>query len=167
LRHHVHRRRIGVPKGLLRYLSLKLLQRQPMSGSEITEKIEEFTNWKPSPGSIYPLLANLQETDLIEPYTDADPGLKQFNITEKGKKEMEEMQRHPENIKARHISMRKLFWIMHRNMEEETFESLNQLLETIDASHLQIAKSDQQKQELKHILDTTAKAIKQLGVHQQ
>jgi DNA-binding PadR family transcriptional regulator len=118
LRHHVHRRRIGVPKGLLRYLSLKLLQRQPMSGSEITEKIEEFTNWKPSPGSIYPLLANLQETDLIEPYTDADPGLKQFNITEKGKKEMEEMQRHPENIKARHISMRKLFWIMHRNIRK-------------------------------------------------
>ena len=65
-RRHRPRRRIGVPKGLLRYISLKLLANHPMSGIEITEKIEEFTNWRPSPGSVYPLLASLEEKGFID-----------------------------------------------------------------------------------------------------
>ena len=50
---------IGVPRGLLRFLVLRMLSEKPMSGAEIAEKIEAQTSgrWKPSPGSIYPLLA--------------------------------------------------------------------------------------------------------------
>ena len=53
----------GVPRGLLRFLVLKFLSEKPMSGAEIVNKIEHETGgkWKPSPGSIYPLLAGLQE----------------------------------------------------------------------------------------------------------
>jgi DNA-binding PadR family transcriptional regulator len=49
----------GVPRGLLRLLVLKMLNEKPMSGAEISEQIEKQTNghWKPSSGSIYPLLA--------------------------------------------------------------------------------------------------------------
>ncbi|MBS7627233.1 PadR family transcriptional regulator, partial [Candidatus Bathyarchaeota archaeon] len=47
-----------VPKGFLRYKVLKLLKEKPMAGSEIMGVIEEQTGgyWRPSPGSIYPLL---------------------------------------------------------------------------------------------------------------
>ena len=53
----------GVPRGLLRFLVLKFLVERPMSGAEIVGKIARETGgkWKPSPGSIYPLLATLQE----------------------------------------------------------------------------------------------------------
>ena len=46
---------VGVPRGLLRFLVLKMLSEKPMSGTEIAKQIEEQTGgrWKPSPGSIY------------------------------------------------------------------------------------------------------------------
>jgi len=37
------RRTAGVPRGLLRFLVLKLLKEKPMSGAEIVEKIEKET----------------------------------------------------------------------------------------------------------------------------
>ena len=53
----------AVPKGFLRYQVLELLNEKPLSDSEITNEIEKKTNgcWKPSPGSVYPLLAWLQD----------------------------------------------------------------------------------------------------------
>ena len=111
LRHHKPRRRIGMPKGLLQYLSLKLIQREPMSGSEIMESMEEYTDWRPSPGSIYPMLARLQENGFIESYVDADPDLKRFQITEKGTTELNEVHRRSDHFGARQKSMRKMYWI--------------------------------------------------------
>jgi DNA-binding PadR family transcriptional regulator len=132
-----------------------------MSGIEITEKIEDFTNWRPSPGSVYPLLANLQENEFIEPYSNADQGLKQFTITEKGIDELKELYQQPDHFGSRQKSMRKMYWIMHRNMTEDVYESLDQLLERIEATHKTI-ESDEQRLRLKNILDETANAINQL-----
>jgi DNA-binding PadR family transcriptional regulator len=160
-RHHRSRRRIGVPKGLLHYISLKLLEKSPMSGSEITEKIEDFTNWRPSPGSVYPLLASLQEKGFIEPYPNAGPGLKQFIITEKGIEELKEIHQHSDHFRSRQKSMRKMYWIMHRNFTEEVYESLEQLLERIEAVHKTI-ESDEQRLKLKNILDKTTDAITEI-----
>jgi DNA-binding PadR family transcriptional regulator len=78
-----------VPKGFLRYQVLRLLREKPMSGSEIMEEIERQTGgrWKPSPGSIYPLLAWLQENSYTEgiPREEKDV-IKRYTLTEKGKK---------------------------------------------------------------------------------
>ncbi len=75
-----------VPKGFLRYRVLKLLDSTPMSGSEITKKLEEQTEgrWKPSPGSIYPLLAQLQENSFIEE-ASSDGGVKRYRLTDSGR----------------------------------------------------------------------------------
>ncbi|MCW4013017.1 MAG: PadR family transcriptional regulator, partial [Candidatus Bathyarchaeota archaeon] len=73
--HRHHRPPIGVPRGMLRPITLILLNEKPMSGSEIAEEIEYYAEWKPSPGSIYPLLSSLQETGFIEPNEDSDPSL--------------------------------------------------------------------------------------------
>ncbi len=164
-RHHRPRRRIGVPKGLLRYLSLKLIHREPMSGSEIMESMEEYTDWRPSPGSIYPMLARLQENGLIEPYSDADPDLKRFKITEKGITELKEAHRHPDHFGACQKSMRKMYWILHRGMLKDMYESLSNLVETVEATYEKISESEEYKQELIQVLDDAAKAIKELGEH--
>ena len=82
-----------VPKGFLRYYILKLLAEKPMSGSEIAQEIYIRTEelWKPSPGSIYPLLSRLKEKEYIQEIEKSEPGLKRYMLTEKGRTLLNEM----------------------------------------------------------------------------
>jgi DNA-binding PadR family transcriptional regulator len=86
------RRTAGVPRGLLRFLVLKLLREKPMSGAEIVEEIERETDgrWKPSPGSIYPLLASLQDKGYTNESPTGESGMKQYVLTDEGKTFFEE-----------------------------------------------------------------------------
>ena len=58
-----------VPRGLLRLIILRLLKSDEMTGSEISQTLEDWTEgqWKPSPGSIYPLLSSLEAEGVIKP----------------------------------------------------------------------------------------------------
>ncbi len=75
-----------VPKGFIRYRVLEALNEKPMSGSEIMTDIEGQTGgfWKPSPGSIYPLLSWLQDNGHVKELP-MENGLKRYELTEKGK----------------------------------------------------------------------------------
>ena len=77
----------GVPRGLLQFLVLKFLSVKAMSGTEIVEVIEHETRgfWKPSPGSIYPLLARLQEKGYTIESSLEESGLKRYTLTDEGK----------------------------------------------------------------------------------
>jgi DNA-binding PadR family transcriptional regulator len=77
----------GVPRGLLRFLVLNMLTKKPMSGVEIVEVIEKETGgrWKPSSGSIYPLLARLQGRGYTTESPSEETGLKRYALTTKGK----------------------------------------------------------------------------------
>jgi DNA-binding PadR family transcriptional regulator len=77
----------GVPRGLLRFLVLNMLMKKPMSGVEIVEVIEKETGgrWKPSSGSIYPLLARLQNTGFTTESPSEETGIKRYALTTKGK----------------------------------------------------------------------------------
>jgi len=81
-----------VPKGFLRYQVLKQLNEKPMSGSEIMTEIEKQTygSWKPSPGSIYPLLAWLRDEGYIKETAEKEVGIKRYMITEQGRSFLEE-----------------------------------------------------------------------------
>ena len=80
-----------VPKGFLRYHVLEALTQQPMSGSELMDQIQKHTDgtWKPSPGSIYPLLAWLQDNAYIKE-KPTENGLKRYELTQSGKDFLEE-----------------------------------------------------------------------------
>jgi len=92
-----------VPKGFLRYKVLKLLSEKPMSGSELMSEIEKQTNgnWKPSPGSIYPLLAWLQDKGYIKEAAEQESGIKRYMLTEQGKAFLEEHVRTREELRKR------------------------------------------------------------------
>lgn len=77
----------GVPRGLLRFLVLTMLAKKPMSGVEIVEVIEKETGgrWKPSSGSVYPLLAWLHDKDFTSELHSEEMGIKRYALTEKGK----------------------------------------------------------------------------------
>jgi len=92
-----------VPKGFLRYQVLKLLNEKPMSGSEIMSEIEKQTNghWKPSPGSIYPLLAWLQDKGYVKESAEQEAGIKRYMLTEQGKAFLEEHIKKREELRER------------------------------------------------------------------
>jgi DNA-binding PadR family transcriptional regulator len=82
----------SVPKGFLRHYVLNLLREKPMSGSELMDKIEEQTGgrWKPSPGSLYPLLAWFRDRGYTEALPRETDGMKRYKLTEQGKQFFEE-----------------------------------------------------------------------------
>jgi DNA-binding PadR family transcriptional regulator len=83
----VRGRGLGVPRGLLRFLVLKMLSEKPMSGVEIIKEIEKQTkSWKPSPGSIYPLLSWIHKKGYTEELPRDELGFKRYYYTKKGKK---------------------------------------------------------------------------------
>jgi DNA-binding PadR family transcriptional regulator len=84
-----------VPKGFIRYQVLESLGGKPMSGSEIINEIESRTNgrWKPSPGSIYPLLAWLQDNGHIRELPAEQSGMKRYELTESGRALLEEQKK--------------------------------------------------------------------------
>ena len=65
---------------------LSVLSQSPKNGAEIMDQIEIATQgwWRPSPGSVYPLLDELQKEENIKKLEDG-----KYLITEKGKQEIE------------------------------------------------------------------------------
>lgn len=93
----------SVPKGFLRYYVLKLLSEKPLSGSEIMNEIEKRTDghWKPSPGSIYPLLAWLQDKGYTREVPEQEAGMKRYTLTDQGKAFLQEHVSRREELRKR------------------------------------------------------------------
>ncbi len=72
----------GRRRGWLRPIILRLLLIRPMNGVEIIEEIERLTggSWRPSPGSVYPMLADLLSEGLIARRPDG-----RYELTEAGR----------------------------------------------------------------------------------
>jgi len=81
------RRRVG-REGALKFLVLWLLSETPRNGVEIINEIERMTWgwWRPSPGSVYPLLSSLAKDGFIVKMQDG-----RYQITEKGLEEIKEV----------------------------------------------------------------------------
>ncbi len=156
-------RHIGIPRGFLPHLALQLLNREPMSGSEIMEQFMEFTDYKPSPGSVYPLLARLEEEGLVEQVPDEDPALKRYRLTEAGRVEISEMLAHNDFIKSRHRTIRKIYWRLHRGVPEDLYKSFSALLDAFEKSCGYALTSPGKKDELIHLLDETTSAMEKMG----
>jgi DNA-binding PadR family transcriptional regulator len=100
---HWMRHTAMVPKGFLRFQLLKMLLEKPMSGSEIMSQLESETNgyWRPSPGSIYPLLAWLQDQTYIREADLKESGIRRYTLTEQGKTFLENETKSREEINKR------------------------------------------------------------------
>jgi DNA-binding PadR family transcriptional regulator len=74
----------GGRRGWLRPWILNLLSKSPKNGAEIMDDIERMSwgGWRPSPGSIYPLLDEMSKDGLIQKREDG-----RYEITEKGRSE--------------------------------------------------------------------------------
>jgi len=102
----------AVPKGYLKRYILLLLSEKPMSGAEIMEEIYRRSGgfWKPSPGSVYPLLAWLQDNGYIrESQKILGNGSKRYTLTDKGKQMLEELK---ETERGPFCGGRHFFWLL-------------------------------------------------------
>jgi DNA-binding PadR family transcriptional regulator len=83
-----YRRRGGgrVKRGNVRAAALALLAEEPMNGYQIIQQISERSGglWQPSPGSVYPALAQLEDEGLIA-LQDATGGRRAYGLTENGR----------------------------------------------------------------------------------
>jgi|WetSurMetagenome_2_1015567.scaffolds.fasta_scaffold01135_7 PadR family transcriptional regulator, regulatory protein PadR len=72
-------------KGFLSFLILWLISKKPMTGAEIAQELQKRRGKKPSPGTIYPVLKHLTETNILK-IDDA----KRYSLTVRGQKALEE-----------------------------------------------------------------------------
>ena len=126
------RRLVSVPKGFLSYGVLRLLNRTPMSGSELMEEIERRTGWRPSPGSIYPLLSRLEDEEFIKEAESEEYGLKRFTLTEKGKERLKEYEAMNEIFRKKFHSIRRIWLKIYKEMDEDLYQSNVRLFESIE-----------------------------------
>jgi DNA-binding PadR family transcriptional regulator len=76
-------------RGDVRLALLRLLAEAPSNGYQLMQTIEERSGgrWRPSPGSVYPTLSQLEDEGLIRS-TDSDGG-RRFEITDTGQEHLE------------------------------------------------------------------------------
>jgi DNA-binding PadR family transcriptional regulator len=72
-------------RGDIRTAALLLLAEEPRNGYSIMQELEERSNgiWRPSPGSVYPALAQLEDEGLVR--SEEVDGRKRFAITDAGR----------------------------------------------------------------------------------
>jgi DNA-binding PadR family transcriptional regulator len=77
-------------RGDVRGASLLLLEEQPRNGYQLMQEIEERSGgmWRPSPGSIYPALSQLEDEGLVR--SDESAGRRAFELTDDGRAYVEE-----------------------------------------------------------------------------
>ncbi|HEV2923427.1 MAG TPA: PadR family transcriptional regulator [Solirubrobacteraceae bacterium] len=77
-------------RGDIRTAALLLLAEEPRNGYQIMQEVEERSDgvWRPSPGSVYPALQQLEDEGLIR--SEELDGRKLFALTDAGRKLVEE-----------------------------------------------------------------------------
>lgn len=103
-------------RGLLAYYVLNLLSNKKMYGKQIIDHITNMTrgSWKPSPGSIYPLLQKMVRLGLVTERLDNSRGLSThtYELTGSGRDALKEMR---EEIKPR---LKKTIEFLKRHLQE-------------------------------------------------
>jgi DNA-binding PadR family transcriptional regulator len=75
-------------RGDVRAAVLLLLEEQPRNGYQLIQELTERSGgaWRPSPGSVYPVLAQLQDEGLVAPDDSTDG--RGFTLTDAGRAEV-------------------------------------------------------------------------------
>jgi DNA-binding PadR family transcriptional regulator len=130
-------------RGDVRAAILLLLAEEPRNGYQLMQTIEERSGggWRPSPGSVYPTLAQLEDEGLI--HGVQRDGIKLFELTDKGREHVEqhagetapwdENQDHPDNqsitqIASLVIQIGKAAWQVAQEGDERQLDKAREML---------------------------------------
>ncbi len=135
----------SIPRGLLKFLILRSLEDKDLSGSQLMQIFEKSTHgkWRPSPGSIYPILKSLEEEGIITTVR-IEGRSKVYSLTDKGRQILKQAMR-KKAFKPR-AQLGRMLWF--------------HLFEPVDRLEFQIAGITSTIEELKESVDTLSRTKK-------
>ncbi len=137
-------------RGDVRAAILALLLEQPRNGYQIIQEIAERSEgvWRPSAGSVYPALQQLEDEGLIQ--ADVASGRRDFRLTDAGK---EYADTHPEELAAP--------WASAADSVNEDARSLFHLIAAVGAATVQVTQAGNAAQVAKatRLLTETRKGL--------
>jgi DNA-binding PadR family transcriptional regulator len=159
-----------VPKGFLRYHVLEALNSKAMSGSELMDEIQKGTDgaWKPSPGSIYPLLAWLQDNSYIKELP-TENGFKRYQLTQSGKEFLQEQKKIREKFRADTSFMTNPFFEKFSNIPAEKIVQIRATMRRLLVSSVKLGKtlrekySEKELNEALRVLNDAAQKLEEMN----
>lgn len=157
-----------IPKGMLKPIIILILHENPTHGYGLIKKIKERTGfWKPSPGTIYPILKSMVEKKLIKEVKTNDKTIK-YTLTKKGEKlakSAEQMKQQMQNNLTNFLS--ESLEIDKEKIREKVNHHFNdcELLQLIrvEMGLLILVKKDKKKiKEVKKVLENTNQKIAEI-----
>ena len=142
-----------------------------MSGAEIVEEIERETGgkWKPSSGSIYPLLAWLHDKGYTTELSNGKSGMKRYVLTDEGKAFFKEQVKFGRKFLEKLECLAPMliggfqFAIRNENMQY-VHKSVKRVSETfMNLRHITDKLTKQDLQEIAKVLDDADKQLKKIA----
>jgi DNA-binding PadR family transcriptional regulator len=130
-----HRRGRGRRRrGDVRMAILLLLAEEPRNGYQLMQVIEERSEgeWRPSPGSVYPVLSQLEDEGLVRA-TDRD-GVKLFELTDAGRE------------RATQAEDATPPWALEDDESAGDFRELRRLIAQVAAAAIQVDRAGDERQ---------------------
>jgi DNA-binding PadR family transcriptional regulator len=80
-------------RGNLKLLVLNILSRRSVHGYGLFKELQKIYNWKPSCGTLYPVLSEFEDKGFIKSSETVEQGRfkKIYSITDKGREKLNEM----------------------------------------------------------------------------
>src|ERR1700689_4250470 len=144
----------GAKRGDVRAAALALLAEEPMNGYQIIQAIGERSDgvWRPSPGSVYPALQQLEDEGLIRAEA-ADGGRRAYQLTDEGRAYAEA---HPDELRAP--------WDVFAGAMGDTTREMRSLIGQVAMAAYQVlsAGTESQATQARQLLTDTRKALYRL-----
>lgn len=140
-------------QGMLRFVVLQELDRQPCHGYELIKRLSEQSGgiYSPSPGMIYPMLTMLEDLDLVAVTAEGNKRL--YRLTEQGKSFLAANRQLAEAVAQRLEALRKDEW--------ENLRIRLQLLRDVIQERLsEVQERPDLVAQLKEILENTLEQIR-------
>jgi DNA-binding PadR family transcriptional regulator len=141
--HHRGRRGPRARRGDVRAAMLLLLDEQPQNGYQLIQEIDRRTEgvWKPSPGSVYPALQQLEDEGLVQ--TVESEGKRAYELTAEGR----------DYVAANRDELGNPFEAATGGMDEGVFD-LRGLMFQVGAAAMQVAAAGHTDEARKILADT-------------
>ena len=141
-------------RGDVRLAVLMLLREEPRNGYQLMQEIEARSEgrWRPSPGSVYPTLAQLEDEGLIRAEA-AEGGRRAYQLTDEGRSYVEA---HPDEVRAP--------WDVVAGAVGDTAIEMRNLVGQVNMAAFQVvsAGTEGQISQARQVLTDTRKALYRL-----
>ncbi|MFT4261058.1 MAG: PadR family transcriptional regulator [Candidatus Woesearchaeota archaeon] len=147
-------------RGQLKTTILNSILNEPLSGSQIIKKIEQDYHWKPSPGSLYPQLEQIEKEGLAK--IKEEKNKKIYTITAKGKKQLEKLSKNKKEflqlLEKSHLLMKEIYGV-DSGIDQKVLQQLKE--DNINFSDIEKESSQLKKETFRILTSKNYKKNKQ------